>query len=290
MKNLNIKTLSKGMRVEDKAKLLFSNRNKMAETEGKERLLTADEEEAIIKDAQSLNQITELNRLNRLYNLATYILLDIQTAYLHFKIVEQKLIAVITGITLTGELHDSIDHLIYETVSKEFEDGKEVDEKASELRKKHMHKTLSSLYDYFEPAHRDKSYFTTDDDSNSEPNRLLQQTVMQAVDGVKKFKTQVYTYKRVEKKAGIELLGDRERKMIKEFRDEMDTFIKLEDFYSIISIYPEFAEKGLLRTSNLHEPKFIASISDMKKATRLSKKHKKKLEKELDELIIKHQN
>lgn len=67
-----------------------------------------------------------------------------------------------------------------------------------------MHKTLSSLYDYFEPTHRDKSYFSTDNDTNSEPNRLLQQTVMQAIDRVKKFKSQVYNYKYIESKAGIE--------------------------------------------------------------------------------------
>src|SRR3990167_11129923 len=144
MKNLNIKTLAKGMRVEDKAKLLFADRNKRAETSGQEGLLTPEEEKAIVQDAQDLNQISELNRLSRLYNIASYIMLDIQTAYLHFELAEGKVIAVLTGMIIAGEADDALSHAIHDLAylgytDKQLDEKKfqlEIDKKASKLREK----------------------------------------------------------------------------------------------------------------------------------------------------------
>lgn len=296
MKNINIKTLAKGMRVEDKAKLLFADRNKRAETSGKEGLLTPDEEKAIIEDAQDLRQIAELNRLNRLYNTASCLLLDIQTAFLNFELANERVLTVLTAMILVGEATDALGDTIYALATagyseEQLEDEKiqkEVDQKANEFRKKYKCADLTKIYDYFEPSLRESSYFSTKTEELSQPNPLLQRAFMETVKRVKQFRKQVYSSKYVESKAGIELLSERDRKIIDGFIKEIDEFVNLESYLGLIKMYADFADKSMLKTEGLIEPKFIEAIKDMKKATRLGKKGRAKAEAEIEDVIYKH--
>lgn len=295
-KNLNIKTLAKGMRVEDKAKLLFADRNKRAETSGKEGVLTPDEEKAIIEDAQDLRQIPELNRLNRLYNACTYLVLDIQTAFLNFQLANERVLTVLTAMILVGEASDSLGDTIYALATagyseEQLEDKKfqkEVDQKADEYRKKYKSTDLTKIYDYFEPSLRESSYFSTKTEELSQPNKLLQRTFMETIRRVKQFRKQVYCSKYVETKAGIELLSERDRQTIDRFTKEVDEFVNLESYLGLIKMYADFADNGVLKNEGLIEPKFIDAIKDMKKATRLGKKGRANAEIEIDNLIYHH--
>jgi hypothetical protein len=142
-KQLNIKTLAKGMRVEDKAKLFFADTFKLRETNGHEGILTPDEEKALIEDAQNLNQVDELNRLNRLFHAAGLLLVDVQTAYLNFELAKQKVLTILIGMLLANEAMDQLDRAISDLarqgyLEEQLEDEKiqeEIDDKVEKLRK-----------------------------------------------------------------------------------------------------------------------------------------------------------
>ncbi len=295
-KQLNIKTLAKGMRVQDKAKLLFADRHKLAETSGRERLLSPDEEKALIEDAQDLHQISELNRLNRLFNIASFLLLDGQTAYLHFVIAIGKLDMLLTGITLTGSLGDVVDHMTYDLAvqgytSKQLEEEKiqkEIDQKAIELRKKYgVGDKLVDVYDYFSPSLRAESYFSEKTKTESEPSQPLQKFFMLAIKRVKDFRKQVCQGDYVVEKARMELLSDKEKESLKSFKKEMDKFVGLKGIYRQVKLYGAFADKELIRTTNLSEPRFLKAVKDMEKAVRLTDQEKDKAKAEIDELLEK---
>jgi len=294
-KPLNIKALAKGMRVEDKAKLLFADRNKRAETSGKEGLLTPEEEKALIEDAQDLHQIRKLNSLNRLYNIACMMFLDMQTACLNFRLAEGVLTRILTGMILVGEADDAMGQVIYEMASKgysekqldEKEVQKKVDKKASGLRSRYKRGGLSKIFDYFEPSLREDSYFSVNKQIKSQPNKLLQKAFMRTLRDAKAYKKQVYQWKYIESKAGIDLLGDRERKIIDGYTKDVDDFIKLDGHLRLIKMYAEFTDKGLLKIKKLEEPRYISAVKDMEKACRLTKKEKTKAESEIEDVIHK---
>lgn len=295
-RQLNIKTLAKGMRVQDKAKLLFADRHKRGETSGREGLLSPDEEKALIKDAQDLHQISELNRLNRLFNIASLLLLDGQTAYLHFVIAIGKLDMILTGTTLTGNLGDATDHMIYDLAArgytsrqlKEEKFQKEIDQKAIELRKKYgVGDKLVDLYDHFSPPLRAESYFSEKTKIESEPNQPLQMFFMLAVKRIKDFRKQVYQSDYVVELARMGLLSEKEKESLKDFNKEIDRFVSLKGVYRQIKLYGAFADKGLIRTTNLSEPRFLKAVKDMEKATQLTSKEKEKAKSEIDELLEK---
>jgi hypothetical protein len=294
-KPLNIKTLARGMRVEDKAKLLFADRNKRAETSGKEGLLTPEEEKALIEDAQDLHQIRELNRLNRLYNVACMMFLDMQTACLNFRLAEGVLTRILVGMILVGEADDALGQAVYEIASKGYSekqlDEKEIQEKvdkmASELRSRYKRGGLSNIFDYFEPSLREDSYFSIKKQIESQPNKLLQKAFMRTLRDAKAYKKQVYQWQYIESKAGIDLLGDREKKIINRYTKDVDGFIKLDGHLRLIKMYAEFTDKGLLKIKKLEEPRFISAAKDLKSASRLTKKEKAKAESEIEDVIHK---
>ena len=299
MKNtLNIKTLARGMRAEDKAKLLFADRNKRSETSGKEGLLTPEEEDALIKDAQELHQINELNRLSRLYNIASLIFLDIQSACLYFRIAEGRLVTILTGMILVGESSDTLGQAIYDQAlhgytEKQLEEKKyqdEIDLKAAKLRKKYGGNGLSAVYDYFEPSLRGGSYFSAKRKVEvSQPNKLLQKAFIQTIKEVKRFNKQVFQWNYIESKAGIDLLSDRERKIISGFQKDINDFVNLGGYLGFIQIYVEFEDKKILKFEKLEEPEFTSVIKDMKKATDFSKKTRNRAREEVENIIQRKQ-
>lgn len=280
------------MRVEDKAKLLFADRNKRAETKGKEGLLTPDEEKALIEDAQDLHQITELNRLNKLFNIASFLVLDIQTAYLHFRLVEGRLLTIITGMILVGEADDVLGHALYDLASQgyskeQLEDNKiqdEVDQKAESYRKKYKKDGLTKLYSHFElPLVED----ATKTEMLSQPSPILQRAFMMVIAEIRRFRKQVYTIEYVVAKAGIELLSETEKQTIENLSEEINKFVNLEGHLGLIQMFVDFVDNGMLSGTNLNEHKFIDSVRDMQKATRLRNKAKRNAKEEIEKVIQK---
>ena len=78
MTMLNLQKLSKGMNLNDKMKLLFEDTNHTAVSQGKETLLTPQERDSIIEDARRNDELREIRRVNELYILSNYIVIDIE--------------------------------------------------------------------------------------------------------------------------------------------------------------------------------------------------------------------
>jgi len=221
--------------------------------------------------------------------------LDMQTACLNFRLAEGVLTRILTGMILVGEADDAMGQVIYEMASKgysekqldEKEVQKKVDKKASGLRSRYKRGGLSKIFDYFEPSLREDSYFSVNKQIKSQPNKLLQKAFMRTLRDAKAYKKQVYQWKYIESKAGIDLLGDRERKIIDGYTKDVDDFIKLDGHLRLIKMYAEFTDKGLLKIKKLEEPRYISAVKDMEKACRLTKKEKTKAESEIEDVIHK---
>jgi len=294
---LNIKYLVKGMRVQDKAKLLFAHWDKKAEASDHKGILSPEEEKALIDDAQDLRQITELNRLNKLYNLANFIVLDIQTSYKNFRFAEMKMLSVLIGIILVGEERDILERIIYDLAVQntdkkleEIEFQKEVDQKAIKLRKKYkVGEGMAVDFDYLEPSLRNESYYSTGIGPQSEPNKFIQKTFMLVISEIKDFKIKTYQYEYVVSKAGIELLSGMQKETIEGFKTEINNFVCLDGYLGMIKAYGVFAEKGYIKTTDLSEPGFLDAIKDIEKATNLNNKNFEDARKEIDNAEFKYQ-
>lgn len=296
MKQLNIKYLAQGMRVEDKAKLMFADRDKRAETQNKEWILTPEEEDALVRDAQELHQINELNRLFRLYNASCLMIVDIQTAYLNFLLAEEKLEAALTIIIFVNEGKDKLERVIKDWIlggytdeqleNKEIQD--KVEQKASELRKKYLEDSGSTgELDYFSPPLKEQGYFYvgTLENLEVEPNRHLQKHFMEVIKRAKEYKRQVYMCDYLSEKAGFELKNDREKETIDEFNKGIAEFERLELPFGFIKIYSDLAEKGLGKMTNLIEPSFLESLKDITKAININEEEQQEAQNEITELI-----
>jgi hypothetical protein len=299
MKQLNIKYLAKGMRVEDKAKLMFADRDRRAETQNKEWILTPDEEDALVRDAQELHQINELNKLNRLYNASNFMVLDIQTAYLNFLLAEEKLDGILATIIFVNEGKNKLQRVIRDLAFQGYTDeqleGKEtqnkIDQKAEELRKKYDAESNSiNDFDYFSSPLREQSCFSvgTLEDLSVEPNQHLQRHFMETVRRAKEYKRQVYMCRFLSQKAGFELLSDKGIQSMEGFDKVITEFESLESPFSFIKIYSNLADKGLIKPTDLAEPKFMESVKDVTKAINLSEPEQQEAQNEILGLIERH--
>jgi len=284
------------MGVEDKAKLMFADRDKRAETQNEEWILTPDEEDALVRDARELHQISELNRLNRLYNAVNLMALDIQTAYLNFLLAEGKLEGILATIIFVSEGKDKLQRVIRDWVFEGYTDEQlenretqnKVNQKAEELRKKYeVESTTTNEFDYFSPPLREQSCFSVDtlEGLSLEPNQHLQKLFMEVVKRTKEYKKQVYICEYLSQKAGFELLSDRQKETIEKYDTDINNFINLVAPSSFVKIYSNLASKELIKTANLTEPKFLDSLQDMAVATSLSEQEHQEAQKEITKIM-----
>lgn len=300
-KKLDIKKLAKDMSLQDKAKILFADRNKRAETSGLEKLLTPEEEDAIIKDAREHNQIDEINRLDELYKIANLLLLDIQTQYLNFAIAETKVVGFLGTIASTTLTDDIINKLVYDLVK----DEKKREKTLKELKEKYFYnKGVFGHFGIFTPAF-------SDDPKKRVPNIHLQRTIIEAVERIKKFKEVRYQLDYVvDEVAGIDFLSDKQREDLKEYEKKLKNFTLLDNEFKILQIYKDFAEKKLFRTE-VKEPSeikefikketrktglehftagdllkmFLEAVKDINKAVELTAEDKKKAREQIDGIL-----
>jgi hypothetical protein len=111
---------------------------------------------------------------------------------------------------------------------------------------------------------------------------------MQVVGEIKAFNKQIYQREYVEAKAGMELMSERDKTKIDSYANEINEFTNLEGCWGLIRMYAEFADKGLIRTKNLAEPRFLETVKNMKKFTKLGKKARVRAEVDIEEVIQKN--
>ena len=267
----NIGESAKDMSLEDKAKILFADRNKQSETSGLERLLTPKEEITILEDARKNNQIEKLSKLNSLYFMANFLLADIQTAYLNFWLAEYKLEQILTTIFIIERGKDILYQNIYELTNGDIEKGKEI-------AKKYMDQFYSSTY-----LNEEMSSFLNE---NGEVNRELQRYLTNAVKRFKEYRKIRYQLDYViNEKAGINFLGSQQKQDLKKHDNSLKAFISSEGALTPLKRFGDvFLNRGAREDLETNQ-RFFRIVKDINKAVEITAGDKKEAEEQINNIL-----
>lgn len=267
----NIGESAKDMSLEDKAKILFADRNKQSETSGLERLLTPKEEITILEDAKKNNQIEKLNKLNSFYFMANFLLADIQTSYLNFWLAEYKLEQILTTIFIIERGKDILYQNIYELTNGNIEKGKEI-------VKKYMDQFYSSTY-----LNEEMSSFLNE---NGEVNRELQRYLTNAVKRFKEYRKIRYQLDYViNEKAGINFLGSQQKQDLKKHDNSLKAFISSEGALTPLKRFGDvFLNRGAREDLETNQ-EFFRIVKDINKAVEITARDKKEAEEQINNIL-----
>ena len=267
----NIGEPAKDMSLEDKAKILFADRNKQSETSGLERLLTPKEEITILEDAKKNNQIEKLNKLNSFYFMANFLLADIQTSYLNFWLAEYKLEQILTTIFIIERGKDILYQNIYELTNGDIEKGKEI-------VKKYMDQFYSSTY-----LNEEMSSFLNE---NGEVNRELQRYLTNAVKRFKEYRKIRYQLDYViNEKAGINFLGSQQKQDLKKHDNSLKAFISSEGALTPLKRFGDvFLNRGAREDLETNQ-EFFRIVKDINKAVEITARDKKEAEGQINNIL-----
>ena len=267
----NIGEPTKEMSLEDKARILFADRNKQSETSGLERLLTPKEEIAILEDATKKGQIEELNKLNSLYFMANFLLSDIQTAYLNFWLAEYKLEQILTTIFIIERGKDILYQNIYELTKGDKEKGKE-------LVKRYMDQFYSGTY-----LSEELTSFLNE---NGEVNRELQRYLINAVKRFKEYRKIRYQLDYVvNEKTGINFLGDQQKQDLKKHDNSLKAFINSEGALTPLKRFGDVFLKHGAREDLETNQEFFRIVEDINKAVEITAEDKKEAMEQINNIL-----
>jgi len=267
----NIGEPAKDMSLEDKARILFADRNKQSETSGLERLLTPKEEIAILEDATKKGQIEELNKLNSLYFMANFLLSDIQTAYLNFWLAEYKLEQILTTIFIIERGKDILYQNIYELTKGDIEKGKE-------LVRRYMDQFYSGTY-----LSEELTSFLNE---NGEVNRELQRYLINAVKRFKEYRKIRYQLDYVvNEKTGINFLGDQQKQDLKKHDNSLKAFINSEGALTPLKRFGDVFLKHGAREDLETNQEFFRIVEDINKAVEITAEDKKEAMEQINNIL-----
>jgi len=267
----NIGEPTKEMSLEDKARILFADRNKQSETSGLERLLTPKEEIAILEDATKKGQIEELNKLNSLYFMANFLLSDIQTAYLNFWLAEYKLEQILTTIFIIERGKDILYQNIFELTKGDREKGKE-------LVRRYMDQFYSGTY-----LSEELTSFLNE---NGEVNRELQRYLINAVKRFKEYRKIRYQLDYVvNEKTGINFLGDQQKQDLKKHDNSLKAFINSEGALTPLKRFGDVFLKHGAREDLETNKEFFRIVEDINKAVEITAEDKKEAMEQINNIL-----
>lgn len=263
------------MSFQDKVKLLFADWNLRKGTHGKERLITLQEEKAMIDDIQKKNQIDAYNRLVDLYNMSNFLVLDIQTSILSLKLSMEKIRAQALAIVLHGQSIDQLETLIFTISDSQTKSIKE-------LEKKIKTNTWNGLLSLFQPQDGPESLETR------EPNHNIQMLFERLVKSTKALLRNLYSSAYIIEKSQIDFLRMEQQELILEAKEQIRYVEELDGLLGILTIYKKHYELGLMRKENFTRPIFLEMMLDYKKVFQLTDEEKSEVEAEIDKYIDEH--
>ncbi|MCX6734513.1 MAG: hypothetical protein NTZ25_01220 [Candidatus Peregrinibacteria bacterium] len=275
MKDFNFKKMAPDMSFQDKVKLLFADWNLRKGTHGKERLITLQEEKAMIDDIQKKNQIDAYNRLVDLYNMSNFLVLDIQTSILSLKLSMEKIRAQALAIVLHGQSIDQLETLIFTISDSQTKSIKE-------LEKKIKTNTWNGLLSLFQPQDGPESLETR------EPNHNIQMLFERLVKSTKALLRNLYSSAYIIEKSQIDFLRMEQQELILEAKEQIRYVEELDGLLGILTIYKKHYELGLMRKENFTRPIFLEMMLDYKKVFQLTDEEKSEVEAEIDKYIDEH--
>jgi len=277
MKTLNIKKMVKDMSFKDKAKILIANENHKYDSQYKDHLITSGEEDIIVKECREKGQITELNRLIRLFNLTTLAIGDVMTASLQLELTITRVNMYVYSIYIYGQIKDSFDRISSSIKSKK---NKEITEVAHILEE--QAKEYSDKYSFFYPS-EDK--IDLDDSAEKEkcfkvrePDKLLQKLFVKVLNAYKHLKKTLYIIEFLSIKGDMNFVSKKDEMFLEKAKELLKIVEDLDEFLCILKVYQVFVEEGLIKDKDYVEPCFIDLLVDYKKALELTDEERLEME------------
>jgi hypothetical protein len=269
----------KEMTLKDKAKLLFADSNHKYETKGEKRLLTPEEEEAIVEDCHKKHQIGELNELVMLSNLTTFAIADVHINMLNFELVMSRINTWVTIIALKGRSNDTIDKILAAVDGEKSKDARYFAKKIEEERED----VEDSFSLFCMPGSKYKGQKET---LVAEPNLLIQKMFVRAIDAYKRLKATLYVVDYISEKGGMNFVCKIDQEIIDEANKLLGGFFTLEEgFLGILYVYRESLKVDLIKKKNFTEPRFFELLTDQEKVLQLTDEERGKAEEKVDKHI-----
>ena len=286
-KELNFKKLAERMNLQDKAKILFADIDKRAETNGLERILTTTEREAIIKDAQNNGQANDLVQLKKFYDIAMLLVFDLQTNFLEFALLKNVLIGLIVSITIKGASDIIIEEIICELAFSKEPNPEKANILLIFLNQKYKSNKTLNLYDIFSPSVLDiENYIKLNSQNLPEPNPLIQTTFIKTVEQVKIYNKIKYQINYIARDLlEVSFLGDKDKKRISYYQKNIYEFVNLEGIFGFINELKKIDEQNLFKKTNLTEPRFFEIVKNIKEEVELTEKEKEEAKLEVDKIL-----
>lgn len=252
--------MAKDMSFKDKANLLFADHNHKCESPTKERLLTPEEEEAIVADCEKKRQLDKLNYLTRCFNVIHHALVDVRTRAMCLELALSRIDTLVLGIYFKQHAKDAINRV---TSKKE----------RAKLDEEHLLSGIEDVYAWFHPAQCDR-----EDDFEAEmecyrtrePNIAVQRHFEDALVSYKALKQALYIVdKLIEKGEGVEFLSEQDKKTLLYAEGPLQTFEKSGGFTGVIQIYENAHELSMMRKEGFTVPAFEELVFDREKALKL---------------------
>ena len=263
------------MRFHDKAQSIFADWNLRKETEGKESVISVQEEEAMVEDMRKKKQIKQFNQLISFYNMSNMLAIDIQGGIVSLKLAIANVHWFVFAIYLNGQSHDQIEELLSLMNARNI---KKIEDLKGKIKKTKFDGFLSLL------NNKDDEL---EENGLNEPNLHLQAFFENLIRTNKGLRKTLHMLDYILNKAGIDFLSKEAKELMQEAEEQIRYVEDLEGFLSVLKVYRKYLELGLIRKDNLHKPSFLELILGHKKALELTNEEKEESEEQLNRYIAK---
>lgn len=272
MGSLNLTTLSNGMNIVDKMRLLFEDLN--AEAEGSQTVLTPKEREALISDARKRGEMHVIRKTNRLYMLSNYACIEIDRRQLLLLLALSDLNKILMGVVLKGGVEEIVGQIVYDLAKKESDNKEKLDQKIKEIEKRYKIETV--IYKGFD-------LFSSDDqDPNTlHPNDCIQDGFKKAVKLAKNLKLKLYELEYILTKTEIDFMPKQNKELVVQCDELIEAFTNLNDTLRTLRIYRDHGDT-LTGKVHISDAEFLSMIKDIKFAIQLTEVEKDKVKSDID--------
>lgn len=272
MGSLNLTTLSNGMNIVDKMKLLFEDFN--AEAEGSQLVLTPKEREAIINDARKRGELHVIRKTNRLYMLSNYACIEIDRCQLLLLLALADLDKILMGVALKGGIEEIIGQIIYDLAKKESTKEEILDQKIKDIEERYS--IDSVIYKGFE-------LFSSDDQdpSTNHPNDRIQEGFKRAVKHAKNLMLKLFELEYILSKTQIDFMPKMNKELITQCKELIDSFVNLNDTLRTLRIYRDHGDE-LTGKLQISDAEFLTVIKDINFGIQPSEAEKIKVKSDID--------
>jgi hypothetical protein len=274
MKKFNIKALAKGMSLKDKAKLILADHDQQCISQGKDRLLTSDEEAAIERDCRKRGEMGRMNEFYNYYNLKNRAMVMTHAYTVQLDLALTRIEMLSLGITDVFREERTLKSILSRVSKLKGEDARKLTKEIETEADAAMNKSVC-----FYPFSGDFDLECED----LEPNVAMQRFFTSALRVNKELRKAMYMVGYAERKAGMSFPCSIEEATFKSAKYELDKFENMEGFLGImLGLYGMAVKDNWIRKDDWAEPLFLDLVMDPKKTLQLTDEDKQEMKADAD--------